>query len=553
MPGRASTPEKPLTPDSDTTEATLNGADAEGAIESAPTTNGDGPARAASDEHADGPIGEAQGALDELGRFLTEAGDHLAGLDRLFGEASRPFQELERVLAEAIAAREAALSAANRNAELEAELAQAAEEVESLRESRAHYEESLEAESERRRESEARAGEAQSRLEELERELQEERDRATKLESSLAHAESSIASSVQEANSARKRAEAARLEAEAARLEAEASHEDVESAQMEAEAFLREVDSARGEAERFRLAAQAAFEQMQAVRAEWAPDEDGTPPPWLPESALAGADDADGADATAEANADADAAAEEAESAETTESGRTRRKDTGRTRRKTSTDQSADQKDDGDAAAPEPPPPPEVGGQPAPEDGPVSPLKWSHTAKLALTAAIVECNSSRGLLEAAARVIGSRGGWDAVIAWTVDPRLEGWTRCAMWCVSPEEMESLEAEVKQLRLDDNSAVARAASEGRMSWFADADGTEDPSLTSVCGDGVQSIVMLPLRHEDDTIAVMQLCSRHEGRPSDELFRALQTIGVEVTSTHGALSPEEETPRWTVWRRR
>jgi hypothetical protein len=564
------------------------------------------PAASETDEHT---VEAAEGALSELGHFLTDAGARVAELDELFAQATRPFRELEGILADARAAAEAAAAAEEYAATLEAELERSRADLDEVRGAADQADGAIDAERLLREESDARAEEAQARIDELERELREERDRVAQLEGRVAHAEVSIATSVQEANSARKRAEAARLEAEAARLEALAARQDVESAQLEAEAFLQEAGSARNEAERLRNAAKAAFEQMQAARPESSTD-DPTAPQWLtemlepatraelltdrhtretdendyydpaesdtdetwdPESAEPNSsvdEQAVGEDEQALPEADqaleedeqalpeADQALEEDEQAlpeaeEPTEEERELGELEGE-----QAQEAGDLEDDGDwspdASEDAAEPPDDEVAQPT---GPVSPLAWSHSAKLALTAVIVDAGTPRSLMEAVVRVIGSRGGWDIVIAWQLDAKTDAWACTEMWSAQPDEADLVEKDVKRLRLDHDSPIARAAADPRLGWLGGDDAATRAGVPVLEDEGLQSIVVLPLNHEGRTIGVIQLGSRYEGPPSEELRRALEALGAEVADTHQALEAvaPPEGPRWNKWRRR
>jgi hypothetical protein len=425
----------------------------------------------------------------------------------------------------------------------------------------------------------------------------------------VAHAEVSIATSVQEANSARKRAEAARLEAEAARLEALAARQDVESAQLEAEAFLQEAGSARNEAERLRRAAQTAFEQMQAARPEWRaddvtapewltdmlepatrpeplthrhtraadendsydPTESGTDETWEPEPAQPiRSEDEQAADEADQAVGEADQAVGEADQAlggpdlalgeeaglPETEQGLPETEQ-GLGELEGEPAQAADDlQDDGewsldDSEDAVEPPDDEI-AQPT---GPVSPLAWSHSAKLALTAVIVDAGSPRILMEAVVRVIGSRGGWDVVIAWQLDAKSDAWACTEMWSAQPDEADLLEKDIKRLRLEHDSPIARAAADGRLGWLGGGDSPARAGLAVLEDEGLQSIVVLPLNHEGETIGVIQLCSRYEGPPSEDLRRALEALAAEVADTHRALEAvaAPDGSRWNKWRRR
>jgi len=181
-----------------------------------------------------------------------------------------------------------------------------------------------------------------------------------------------------------------------------------------------------------------------------------------------------------------------------------------------------------------------------------SPLTWTTSAKLSLTAALVDCNSSRTVFAEAVRVIGSRGGWDSVIAWTLDSRAKRYTVSAMWCAT-DEMASFETEVRQLRQDINqSTIGRVASAGEIAWFSDPGADDDANLARAAAEGINLVVVLPVLREGETVAVLELCSRHQGEPDEALRAALEAMASELIFVQQLLSASEST-RWPVWRRR
>ena len=181
-----------------------------------------------------------------------------------------------------------------------------------------------------------------------------------------------------------------------------------------------------------------------------------------------------------------------------------------------------------------------------------SPLTWSHSAKLSLTAALVDCNSSRTVFAEAVRVIGSRGGWDSVIAWTLDARAKRYTVTAMWCAT-DEMAPFEEAIRQLRQDPKeSTIGRVAASGQITWFADPGAEHDANLARAADEGMNLVVVLPVLREGETVAVLELCSRHEGEPDEALRTALEAMASELIFVQQLLSASES-PRWPVWRRR
>ena len=181
-----------------------------------------------------------------------------------------------------------------------------------------------------------------------------------------------------------------------------------------------------------------------------------------------------------------------------------------------------------------------------------SPLIWTTSAKLSLTAALVDCNSSRTVFAEAVRVIGSRGGWDSVIAWTLDTRAKRYTVTSMWCAT-DEMAPFENAIRQLRQDTrDSVLGRVAAGGQIKWFADPAADGDANLARAAAEGMNLVVVLPILREGETVAVLELCSRREGEPDEALRTALEAMASEPIFVQQLLSASEST-RWPVWRRR
>jgi PAS domain-containing protein len=185
--------------------------------------------------------------------------------------------------------------------------------------------------------------------------------------------------------------------------------------------------------------------------------------------------------------------------------------------------------------------------------GTISPLGWSAAAKLALTASLADCASASRLLETAVRVIGTRGGWDAAIAWTHDGRTLSWTPATFWTAAPDAMDRFEVLLKHLRAENGTAIAQAGFEGKINWICHPVPQNDRSLTTMTAEGMSSFAVIPLKREPEITAVLQLCSRHEGRPGAELRMALEAMAVEVASTYDALGGPDSPKGWGRWRRR
>jgi hypothetical protein len=203
------------------------------------------------------------------------------------------------------------------------------------------------------------------------------------------------------------------------------------------------------------------------------------------------------------------------------------------------------------AAVPDPSPAsPGAGGtsEPATAAAAAGTPRWSHAAQLTLTAAQAGCLSWVSVLTESVRVIGSEGGWDAVIAWVLDHRDDRYTCRAAWCRAPDEMARFETSMWQVRqAASGSPVGAAAAAAEPAWLRGFDTAADPHLISVARAGLKTLALLPVRHDLETVAVLELCARAEVDRDPELKIALEVIAAGLANVHQLLVASG-TPRWT-----
>ncbi|MGO9971463.1 MAG: GAF domain-containing protein [Solirubrobacteraceae bacterium] len=487
--------------------------------------------------------------MEELGSSLEAAGARAGELALVLADAVDELDELGRLLTGARDAHRAAAETAVRVNVLETELDQRGAELEAMRQTHERDSAALAAEAQARTEWEARADEAnrhsdhldvllaqerarsaeleeshgrqRARAEELDASLAAEQARAAELEAALADAQVSTATAAQDSKAARLRAEAARLDADAARLEAEASQEDVAIAQRAAMRSQR--------------VAESAIEQMRALQAQWDAEHN------IAQADVEAAEAMPPADGDAVGSGDAESRTG-MDGAPAPDDGAT---------------------DDADASLPDRAPgyAAGVGADQHAVDGPVQPPgikvrtgpSWTHSAQLALASALVDCRSSRTVLSEGERVIGSRGGWDAVITWSRTSRSKRYVCSAIWSSEPHAMAQFEASTLQVRLDAyTSAIGRAAADGALTWYGDLGNEGDGHLAALASHGMASVVILPVRRDSETIAVLELCSRAAGELDEDLRKALETTADELAYVHTRLCATETT-RWSWWWRR
>jgi hypothetical protein len=519
-------------------------------------------------EELDALLGEQRGRLEELDAMLAQERGRVSERDEQLATQRERIDALEGQLADERA----------RIQELEGLPA-------ALRAQGEELEGQLAGERARSEHVEGLLAAERARTEALELQLASEQARLQLLDDELGEARTTAATSTQESNSARLRAEAARLDAEAARLEAEAYRQELETAKLETQRSRQEAAAALEQAQvaledRAEAAGAgepaAALEEPEPMRAEVAPLHEG-PEPASEEPGAASEeplDDSDEHHPVAEVDrSDQGEAVSGMEGSEAAEPRPDDQPAAGPVARLllTPDDCARDEPEPdpepdpepGPEPEPDPEPEPELDAEPEPESEPTparsgppvpppGPVGWSHSAQLALTAALVDCTSWRAVLTEAVRVIGSRGGWDAVVAWTLDGRAKRYSCTAIWCSEPDEMGRFQSAVWQSRQDrTETTLGRIANEGGLAWFGEPGADGDIHFAMLASEGLSNVVLVPVRHEQDTVAVLELCATEGGEPDEELWTALESVATEMSYVRQVLSTTEGS-RWPSWRR-
>jgi predicted nucleic acid-binding Zn-ribbon protein/PAS domain-containing protein len=224
------------------------------------------------------------------------------------------------------------------------------------------------------------------------------------------------------------------------------------------------------------------------------------------------------------------------------------------------------------ATATPPPGPAAIASRPATPD---PQLGWDAAAQQALVRALSGCLNFRSILSEAVRLIGLGGGWDAVVAWLPDTRAATLSCAATWVRSPVEMARLETSMWQVRQSPSaSAVGAAAASGEIVWLAPPAAGGDPHLappaaggaphlappaaggdrhlTALEAEGIHTVVLVPVRQQGQTSAVLELCSAATVAASPEADAALRSIEVEVAAANQRLVDAANAGQWGRRRR-
>jgi GAF domain-containing protein len=204
----------------------------------------------------------------------------------------------------------------------------------------------------------------------------------------------------------------------------------------------------------------------------------------------------------------------------------------------------AEHRAEADTAPPSAVPP----GEPEP---PLDLPTWNAQGQLELTGALASASSWRAGARDATRILGTAGGWDLVVIWEREQRVARFACASMWCADPSTRARFETatwQSQQAAL--GTAVGRAAVASSPCWHVDLEAAEDPHLRAAAAEGMRSALLVPLRHGQEVIGVLELCSRVEHASGEEVTTAAAAVGVQLAHLERMLRLGSA-PRWTVGR--
>jgi hypothetical protein len=205
----------------------------------------------------------------------------------------------------------------------------------------------------------------------------------------------------------------------------------------------------------------------------------------------------------------------------------------------------------GDDPRPAPAEPPQVERR-VPAAAEVRQPGWDPAAQQALTDALHGCLNLRSILSESVRLIGTGGAWDVVVAWLPNEREAKYSCVATWVRSPVEMARLETSMWQVRQDPaSSAIGAVADSGDIAWMNDPE-TDDRHLAYVSSEGMNTVVLMPVRQQGRTFAVLELCSESRARQSPQAEAALHSIEVEIGAANRRLVDSATASQWGRRRR-
>jgi hypothetical protein len=176
---------------------------------------------------------------------------------------------------------------------------------------------------------------------------------------------------------------------------------------------------------------------------------------------------------------------------------------------------------------------------------------WDGTAQRAVAEAIAEVSDWRIALKEIVRVLGALGGWDAVVAWCPEERRPGFCCVGMWTGHDSSLRALETKTWQARRQPTAAeFGTARARANATCFPTLDGAEDRLLRDAAEAGIESVMYVPIRVENEVIGVIELWSRRSAEPDGDVVLFLEAIGLQLGS-HAGLINAAASPRWRVGR--
>ncbi len=98
----------------------------------------------------------------------------------------------------------------------------------------------------------------------------------------------------------------------------------------------------------------------------------------------------------------------------------------------------------------------------------------------------------------------------------------------------------------------SAVGAAASSSEVVWITPSGDDADRHLASLQAEGIATVVLVPVRQQGQTSAVLELCTQRSVRESAEADAALRSIEVEVATANQRLVDAASAGQWGRRRR-
>jgi PAS fold len=156
---------------------------------------------------------------------------------------------------------------------------------------------------------------------------------------------------------------------------------------------------------------------------------------------------------------------------------------------------------------------------------------WDADAQRAFSAALSGASEWRMGLKDVIKVLGTHGGWDAVVAWSPGERAS--LRCvAMWTRDPDRHSKFQTLTWQ-RPEPlaGTELGRASGAGHPLALVDLDASTDHRMNLAAGEGMGLAVLVPVRDGVSTLALLELLSTEREQIEPESLTALEAIALQL----------------------
>ncbi len=176
---------------------------------------------------------------------------------------------------------------------------------------------------------------------------------------------------------------------------------------------------------------------------------------------------------------------------------------------------------------------------------------WNGAAQRAVAEALAEVPDWRVALKELVRVIGPRGGWDAVVAWCPEERRPTMSCTGMWTSADPALRGLETTTWQARRNPKTGeFGMAGAHAGATCLPELDAVEDRLLRDAAAAGIASAVLVPIRTGQEMLGMLELWTRRSGLPDEDVVLFLEAVGLQLGS-HAGLINLAASPRWRVGR--
>jgi PAS domain S-box-containing protein len=177
--------------------------------------------------------------------------------------------------------------------------------------------------------------------------------------------------------------------------------------------------------------------------------------------------------------------------------------------------------------------------------------RWDASSQRALAAALAGASEWRAVLKEAVKMLGSKGRWDAAVAWGPDERRGSMCCVAMWTDGESDLQKFETRTWQHRQDmSKTEFGRARSRQAPTCLLELQTAEDELLQAAAGLGINSAVLVPIRDERETIGMIELLSRSDASPPGELMVSLEAVALQLGGVAQLLNLAAS-PHWGIGR--